>query len=180
MFMRLINWHKREVHRAFSKFCLEYKCTHIVFILHKNHINPSRWWFMMLNATFINISDISWWSVLLVEGAGVPSETTTYLRKSLTNNYHIMLYRVHLVWVGFELTTLVVIGTDCMGSYKSNYHTITSRPRRPHQQYVLLIYVSITSILPTNSMWLFCYSKWVPYNINLYITYQQYVTVLLF
>ena len=30
-----------------------------------------------------------------------------------------MLYRA-----GFELTTLVVIGTDCIGSYKSNYHTI--------------------------------------------------------
>jgi hypothetical protein len=25
--------------------------------------------------------------------------------------------------MGFELTTLVVIGTDCMGSCKSNYHT---------------------------------------------------------
>jgi hypothetical protein len=28
--------------------------------------------------------------------------------------------------VGFELTTSVVIGTDCIGSYKSNYHTITT------------------------------------------------------
>jgi hypothetical protein len=28
--------------------------------------------------------------------------------------YHIMLYRVHLAGVGFEFTTLVVIGTDCM------------------------------------------------------------------
>ena len=35
-----------------------------------------------------------------------------------------MLYRVHLAWVGLELTTLVVIGTDCIGSYKSNYHKI--------------------------------------------------------
>jgi hypothetical protein len=26
---------------------------------------------------------------------------------------------------GFELTTLVVIGTDCIGSCKSNYHKIT-------------------------------------------------------
>jgi hypothetical protein len=40
--------------------------------------------------------------------------------------YHIMLYRVHLSLVGFELTTLVVISTDCIGSYKSNYHTITT------------------------------------------------------
>jgi hypothetical protein len=29
-------------------------------------------------------------------------------------------------WTGFELTTLVVIGTDCIGSYKPNYHTITT------------------------------------------------------
>jgi hypothetical protein len=28
--------------------------------------------------------------------------------------------------VGFKLTTLVVIGTDCIGSCKSNYHTITN------------------------------------------------------
>jgi hypothetical protein len=26
--------------------------------------------------------------------------------------------------MGFKLTTLVVIGTDCVGKYKSNYHTI--------------------------------------------------------
>jgi hypothetical protein len=40
--------------------------------------------------------------------------------------YHIMLYRVHLAWVGFKLTMLVVICTDCIGSCKSNYHTITT------------------------------------------------------
>ena len=39
---------------------------------------------------------------------------------------HIMLYWVHLTMNGFELTTLVVIGTDCTGSCKSNYHTITT------------------------------------------------------
>ena len=37
-----------------------------------------------------------------------------------------MLYRVHLTWVGFELTTLGEICTDCIGSYKSNYHTTTT------------------------------------------------------
>jgi hypothetical protein len=28
--------------------------------------------------------------------------------------YHQMLYRVHLACAGFELTTVVVIGTDCI------------------------------------------------------------------
>ena len=37
-----------------------------------------------------------------------------------------MLYRVHLTWAGFELTTSVVIGTDCKGSCKSNNHMITT------------------------------------------------------
>jgi hypothetical protein len=40
--------------------------------------------------------------------------------------YHIILYRVHIAWAGFELTTLVVLGFDCIGSYQSNYHTITT------------------------------------------------------
>jgi len=34
-------------------------------------------------------------------------------RKSLTNFYNIMLYRVHLALAVFELTRLVVIGNDC-------------------------------------------------------------------
>ena len=38
--------------------------------------------------------------------------------------YHIILYRVYLAWAGFELTTLVMIGTDFTGSCKSNYHMI--------------------------------------------------------
>jgi hypothetical protein len=34
--------------------------------------------------------------------------------------------------VGFELTTLVVIGTDCTGGCKSNYHTITTTMAPQH------------------------------------------------
>ena len=62
---------------------------------------------MVFNASFNNTAFIPWRSVLLVEKTGVPGEN-------------------HLAWVGFELTSLMVIGTDCIGSYKSNYHTITT------------------------------------------------------
>ena len=41
---------------------------------------------------------------------------------SLTNFYRIILYQVHLAMRGFELTMLVEIGIDCIGSCKSSYH----------------------------------------------------------
>jgi hypothetical protein len=77
---------------------------------------------IVFNVTFNNISAISWWLVLLVEENWVPGE------KSLTNfNIKCCIeYTSHRR--EFELTTLVLIGTDCIGSYKSNYHTITTTP----------------------------------------------------
>ena len=75
---------------------------------------------MVLNATFNNISVISWLSVLLPEC----TEKTFDLPYVTDKLYHIKLYRVHSPWVGFEFTTSVVITNDCTGSCKSNYHMI--------------------------------------------------------
>jgi hypothetical protein len=43
-------------------------------------------------------------------------QKTIDLRQVTDKLYYIMLYGVHLAKTGFEFTTLVVIGTDCIGS----------------------------------------------------------------
>jgi hypothetical protein len=49
-----------------------------------------------------------------------------------------MLYQVQLAWSGIELTTLVVIGTDYIGSYNSNNHMITTTTPPPLDVYKII------------------------------------------
>ena len=49
----------------------------------------------------------------------------------------LMLYRVHLVWTGFELITSVVIGTDCIGRCKSNLMIYEGWPLLLYQKIIL-------------------------------------------
>jgi hypothetical protein len=71
---------------------------------------------MVFNASFNNISVISWWSVLLMEETGGPGENN----RPIASYGQILSHNVvHLALIEFRTCNR----TDCIGSCKS-YHTI--------------------------------------------------------
>ena len=73
-------------------------------------------------------------------------EKTTNLSQVTAKLYHIMLYTSP--WSRFKLTTSVVIGTDCIGNCKSNYHTITATVAPIIQVKLLSIIYKLHSFWP--------------------------------
>jgi hypothetical protein len=80
---------------------------------------------MVFNATFNNTSVQSWQSAILVEETRVPGENhRPAVSHWQTLSHNVVSHTSRLN--GIRTHNLVAIETDCIGSYKSNYHKITT------------------------------------------------------
>jgi hypothetical protein len=78
---------------------------------------------MVFNATFNNISVLSLRSDLLVEETGGPGENHPPVESHWQTLSHNV---IHLALIQIRTHYISVIGTDCIGSCKYIYHTITA------------------------------------------------------
>ena len=85
-------------------------------------------------------------------------EKPTDLPQVTDKLYYIMLYWEQIDWPLFELTTLVVMGTDCIGSHKSSY---VSQPRRPQQYFSNILTLDVKSTVYIANSQIVHVSWWV-------------------
>ena len=108
---------------SFSEFHCHLKCNLIFFQFQKFNIGQFIWkyvcpcelvdsgwlvWFMVFNATFNNISAISWRQVVLVEETGVFGGN----HRPVASHWQTLLHNVVSSTPRHELPTSVVTGTD--------------------------------------------------------------------
>ena len=93
----------------FGKLDLNKK-NHILFFIYFNFLHTS-----------LNFILTIW-----VMDYGVSRRKQTTCHKPLTNFITYCCIENNSPWVGSGLTTLIVIGTDCISSCNSNYHTIST------------------------------------------------------
>jgi hypothetical protein len=81
--------------------------------------------------------------------------------------------------VGLEVIILVVIGTDCIGSYKSNYHTITTRNSFATHWIDFLLYITLYTVIKKNenknllNLQIFGFLNMVVWAGNLWFLYKE-------
>ena len=113
------NWNRKLINNI--------ACPYSVFSNNWQFLSMKRlvsWFcFMVFNATFNNISVISWRSVLFGEG----NRRTQRKHRPAASHWQTLSHNVLSSTPRHELATIVVIGTDCTCSCKCNYHTTTTR-----------------------------------------------------
>ena len=128
-------------------------CNHILGFTCVPNLNDSgmRVRVMVFKPTIYNNSAISWRSVLLVEETGILGKN----HWPVASHWQTCFIEYTLPRPGFELTTWVMIDTNCTGRCKFNYHTITTSIGILHSHYCWI----------TNTMFIQCiiqrmFSSW--------------------
>ena len=125
---------------------------------------------MVFNTTFNNVSVI-----VVVSFIGEGNRSTwrkpPTCHKSLTNFIILSCIEYSSPSAGLEVTTPVVIGTDCIGSCKSNYHAFTTTTVRKLflNSFVCLLLAEVELFV----MWVFFFSvikkmkiDWLLFNVK--------------